>query len=149
MTPDVDPCMLAAIVAQESGGRNILQSGIPPGPGCGVGICQITSGVDWTNVLEPSYPEYGLLLDTAINLRVCAEVFLQPLVAMFSTSHLAAFAAYNAGPGTVAEEILRGESPDTWTTEGDYGASVFTAWINFNAASLGVAVDWATFIQGV
>src|ERR1700743_3302095 len=72
-----DPCMLAAIVARESSGQNILQRGVAPGPGCGVGLCQITSDVDWTNISAPYYPGYGNLLDALTNLEVGAHVFLE------------------------------------------------------------------------
>ena len=77
-TAQVTPCMLAAIANRETGGTNELQIGVPPGPGCGVGITQITAGVDWSNVNDPVYPGYGSLMDTQVNLTVCAVVFLEP-----------------------------------------------------------------------
>src|SRR5580692_9393946 len=64
-----DPCMLAAIVAQESGGANILQRGMAPGPGCGVGLGQITSGVDWSDPIHPKFQGYDLF-DPLQNLHV-------------------------------------------------------------------------------
>lgn len=141
----VQPCMLAAIVARETGGQNILQIGLPPGPGCGVGLTQITSNVDWSVLSTPTYPGYGPLLDAHINLLVCAVEFLDPLLRTFPDAHVAAFAAYNAGPGAVRAAQGRGLSPDAWTTGHDYGAAVFESWINFTAASLGVTADWAHF----
>jgi hypothetical protein len=142
-TQHVDACMLAAIVARESGGQNILQTGMAPGPGCGVGLCQITAGVDWSNGAAPAYPGFGSLLDPDVNLRVAAHAFLDPLLSMFPSNHIAAFAAYNAGPGNVQAELKKGLAPDAWTTGHDYGTDVFTSWINFAAASMGVNVDWA------
>lgn len=141
----VQPCMLAAIVARETGGQNILQIGMPPGPGCGVGLTQITSNVDWTSPASPAYPGYGPLLDVATNLRVCAIEFLDPLLRMFPDNHVAAFAAYNAGPGAIAAALARGQSPDALTTGHDYGVAVFESWINFTAASIGAGVDWTTY----
>jgi hypothetical protein len=129
----VQPCMLAAIVARETGGQNILQIGMPPGPGCGVGLTQITSGVDWT------------LLDPQTNLRVCAHEFVEPLLTMFPDNHLAVFAAYNVGAGNVQQELKQGLSPDAWTTGQDYGAAVFQSWIDFTAASMGDTADWTNF----
>ena len=141
----VEPCMLAAIVARESGGQNILQIGVPPGAGCGVGLCQITSGVNWGVITAPAYPGYGPLLDPDINLLVAAKEFLEPLLVEFPDNHLAAFAAYNAGPGSVDKALAEGLSPDTWTTNHDYGSDVFSSWINFTAASIGVSVDWSEY----
>lgn len=139
-----DPCMLAAIVARESGGQNILQHGVPPGDGCGVGICQITYGVQWIDVLNPVYPGVpGSLLDPRTNLYVAAHFFLEPTLERFPDNHVAAFAAYNLGSNAVDKELAQGISPDAWTTGNNYGASVFTDWINFVAASLGHNVDWA------
>jgi hypothetical protein len=144
-TAHVQPCMLAAIVCRETGGQNILQIGIPPGPGCGVGLTQITSGVDWSVSSTPSYPGYGPLLDAQTNLRVCATEFLEPLLDMFPDNHLAAFAAYNVGAGNVQAELKDGLSPDAWTTGHDYGTAVFESWINFTAASCGDNADWANY----
>jgi hypothetical protein len=141
----VQPCMLAAIVARETGGQNIFQIGVPPGAGCGVGLCQVTSGVDWGVLAAPTYPGYGPLLDPNVNLLVAAKEFLEPLLEQFPDSHLAAFAAYNAGPGSVDKALAEGLSPDAWTTNHDYGAAVFDSWINFTAASIGVGVDWSAY----
>jgi hypothetical protein len=141
----VEPCMLLAIVDRETGGRNVYQYGMPHGPGCGVGYTQITSGVDWSDPDHPKYPGYGDLFDPQVNFDVCAIEFLEPLLEAFPDNHLAAFAAYNLGLGGVQEEIARGESPDAETTGGDYGHAVFSDWINFTAASLGVAVDWSSW----
>ncbi len=132
----VDPCMLAAIVARESGGQNVLQYGMSPGPGCGVGLCQITSGVDWSNPATPVYPGFGLLLDIDVNLRVAAVAFLEPLLQQFSGNHAAAFAAYNAGAGAVQNALRAGRSPDSVTTDGNYGSDVMNRWLSFVARSL-------------
>jgi len=142
-TESVDACMLAAIVARETGGQNILQIGVSPGPGCGVGLCQITSGVDWSVISAPAFPGYGPLLDPHTNLLVASCEFLVPLFRQFPNNHLAVFAAYNVGPSAVSNELQHGLSPDAWTTNHDYGTDVFTSWINFSAVALGVNVDWA------
>jgi hypothetical protein len=141
----VQPCMLAAVVARETGGQNVLQIGVPPGNGCGVGLCQITSGVNWSVLAAPSFPGYGPLLDPEINLLVTAKEFLEPLLKQFPDNHLAAFAAYNAGPGSIEKALAEGVGPDAWTTNHDYGSDVFASWINFTAASIGVAVDWTHY----
>lgn len=141
-----DPCMLAAIVARESGGQNIFQHGMPLGAGCGVGICQITYAVDWTNLTNPGYPGVpGFLLDPKTNLYVAAHYFLEPTLEKFPNNHIAAFAAYNLGKDAVQRELIEGLSPDAWTSGNDYGHDVFTNWINFVAASLGHNVDWASW----
>jgi hypothetical protein len=136
--------MLAAIVQRESGGQNIFQEGIPAGPGCGVGLCQITYGVNWA---DPSFPLYNgeNLLDPLANLRIAASVFLEPALEQFPFNHIAAFAAYNLGIGGVQEEIAQGLDPDALTTGNDYGHDVFANWINFVAASCGYTVDWSTW----
>jgi len=147
-TAQVTPCMLAAIVNRETGGQNELQIGVAPGPGCGVGLTQITAGVDWSNINAPAYPGYGSLMDTQINLKVCAEVFLEPLLQQFAGDHQSAFAAYNVGAGNVQQELAEGLSPDAWTTGANYGQSVFRDWIDFVAASSGIDVsdvDWTTW----
>jgi hypothetical protein len=144
-TACVDPCMLAAIVNRESGGQNILQEGVPAGPGCGVGLCQITYGVDWETLTAPTYPGYGSLFDPLVNLRVAATAFLQPTLEQFPYNHIAAFAAYNLGVGGVQQELAQGLSPDAYTTDNDYGRDVFTDWINFVAASCGYTVDWSSW----
>ena len=140
-TSQVDPCMLAAIVHRESGGQNVLQFGMPAGPGCGVGLCQITAGVDWSNPSTPVYPGFGLLLDIDVNLRVAAVAFLDPLLKQFAGNHLAAFAAYNAGAGAVQNALRAGRSPDSVTTGGNYGSDVMATWLSFVATSLGTQVS--------
>jgi hypothetical protein len=140
-----DPCMLAAIVARESGGRNVLQDGMAPGPGCGVGICQVTAGVSWS-LTDPSWPGIpGSLLDPKTNLHVATHFFLEPALERFPNNHVAAFAAYNLGSSGVSTELAEGLSPDAWTTGDNYGASVFTDWINFSAVSLGHDVEWTSY----
>jgi hypothetical protein len=130
----VPPCALAAIVANETGGRNVLQEGVAPGPGCGVGLCQITSGVDWTNMDQPTYQADGkswALLDPSSNLFVAAKYYLAPNIfdllddrekhpaqyAEFSGEILYfAFAAFNAGLGEVISAVRVGHDPDGYTT---------------------------------
>ena len=143
-TPRVEPCMLAAIVDRETGGRNIFQIGMPKGDGCGVGLCQITAGVAWTNPAAPTFQGFALL-DPLANLVVAARFFLEPALEQFPDDHVAAFAAYNLGGGGVQRELQAHEDPDTETTGHDYGHAVFESWINFTASSLGVAVDWSTW----
>ena len=140
----VEPCMLAAIVSRESGGRNIFQVGIPAGEGCGVGLCQITANVSWSNLAQPTYHGFQLL-DPLSNLTVAARYFLEPCLEQFPDSHVAAFAAYNLGGGGVQRELDEHMDPDTYTTGHDYGHAVFTDWINFTAASIGENVDWASY----
>ncbi len=145
-TANVEPCMLAAIVERETGGRNIFQIGMPHSDGCGVGLTQITYGVDWTHPDAPTYSGYSeSLLDPLTNLTVAAVVFLQPLLAEFAGSHLDAFAGFNEGDSAVRRALARGVDPDSTTTGGDYGISVFRSWINFTADALGVNVDWASY----
>ncbi len=77
----VPPCALAAIVANETGGRNVFQEGMPHAAGCGVGLCQITSGVNWTDPKSPTYLADGqswALLDPSSNLYVAAKYYLAP-----------------------------------------------------------------------
>lgn len=131
---NVPPCALAAIVLVESGGQNILQKGMPPGPGCGVGLCQITSGVNWQDKANPLYyagNQSYQLLDPESNLFVAARFFLAP--AIRECIHLRylhptafntwspeviyfTFAAYNAGFGEVEDSVLHQHDPDAWTT---------------------------------
>lgn len=139
-----EPCMLAAIVDRESGGENILERGMIPGPGTGAGICQITFGTQWSGPF-PSFPGYGNLMDPLTNLRVAAHEFLEPALRKYPNDHVAAFAAYNLGIGGVGLELAEHLSPDAWTTGQDYGSSVFTDWINFSAASMNVDVAWSQY----
>ena len=127
----IPPCLLAAIVWRESGGQNILQEGMPPGPGCGVGLTQITAGVDWSNPAQPRFQGYRLL-DPADNLYVAAAFFLAPLISQATRAqrdYAASFAlscknqiiyavaaGYNAGWGKVAQAMAQGVDCDTLTT---------------------------------
>ncbi len=138
----VDACMLGAIVDRESGGRNVFQEGVAPGPGAGVGLCQITYGVDWSSVSTPVYPGFGRLLDPLVNLRVAAIAFLEPALATFPGNIIAAFAAYNLGIGGVQNEIAEGLHPDARTTGGNYGSDCLHRYVNFAAASMLVDVRW-------
>jgi hypothetical protein len=140
----VEPCMLAAIVDRETGGRNIFQVGVPPGEGCGVGLCQITAGVSWQRPTHPMFQGFELL-DPLSNLIVAAKFFLENALEAFPDNHVAAFAAYNLGGGGVQRELAQHLDPDAETTGHDYGHAVFESWINFTAASLSLNVDWSTF----
>ena len=127
----IPPCLLAAIVWRESGGQNILQEGMAPGPGCGVGLTQITAGVDWTNPSRPTFQGYPLL-DPADNLYVAAAFFLAPLISQAARAqrdYAASFAlacknqiiyavaaGYNAGWGKVSLAMAQGVDCDTFTT---------------------------------
>ncbi len=132
----VPPCALAAIVQRESQGRNIFQEGVPPGPGCGVGLTQITYNVDWSDPQRPVWVTPSgtrlELLDPAQNLLCSAKFFLRPAIDLmlnlrnlygaemsaFSSEVLYfAFAAYNAGGDQVESAIVRGVDPDTITTD--------------------------------
>ncbi len=75
----IPACLLAAIVWRESGGQNIYQIGVPHGPGCGVGLTQITAGVDWSNPDDPTFQGYHLMTPSD-NLYVSANFFLKGLV---------------------------------------------------------------------
>jgi hypothetical protein len=150
----VPPCALAAIVANETGGRNILQEGVPPGPGCGVGLCQVTSGVDWSSLQQPTYNGFHLM-DPGANLYVAAEYFLGPAIS-FATklkaadeAKFAAFgdgqilfyamAAYNEGETAVRDRFESGQNPDNGTTDG-YAARAMAHYLAFVAVSHEAAV---------
>jgi hypothetical protein len=146
---NIPSCLLAAIVWRETGGKNILQIGVPPGPGCGVGLTQITSGVDWTDINDPKYQGYHLM-QPADNLLVAATYFLKGLVQnainaennnpqAFQTSCrgqviFAAACGYNAGWGAVTAAISAGVDADTKTTNG-YGADVLAKYVALVTAS--------------
>jgi hypothetical protein len=141
---NIPSCLLAAIVWRESGGQNILQIGMQPGPGCGVGLTQITAGVDWSNIKDPMYQGYHLMVP-ADNLYVAANYFLRGLVqsaqnaesnnpAAFQQSCrgqiiFAAACGYNAGWGAVSAAMNQGVDADTKTTNG-YGADVLAKYIS-------------------
>jgi hypothetical protein len=141
----VDPCMLAAIVNRESQGRNIFQIGMPHAPGCGVGLCQITAGVDWADPANPTFNGLSLF-DTQSNLVIAATDFLQPALTAFPDARVYAFDAYNRGVQAVRDDLEAGRNPSLNSTNGNYGPSVFTDWINFLAASTGNAVDWSSYV---
>jgi hypothetical protein len=144
--PLVTQSMLAAIIDRETGFRNIFQEGVPRGPGCGVGPCQITSGVDWTDLDHPTYNGTGLDLTVVRNnLLVCCRNFLVPVLREFGGSHQEAFDAYNLGGGNVENEIAQGKSPDTWTTGGNYGRSVMQNWITYAGMALNMTPDWSSW----
>jgi len=124
------PCALGAVISRESRGENVLQAGKKPGPGCGVGLTQITSGVDWSDLSDPKYRTYRLL-DTTSNILVAVRFFLIPALnrcldlrneykAVMETISpqilYFVFAAYNAGFGTVRRSVMASEDPDRHTT---------------------------------
>jgi hypothetical protein len=145
----VPPCALAAIVDNESEGRNVLQEGMQPGPGAGVGLCQITAGVDWSDLAHPKFHGYDLW-NEADNLYVAAAYFLAPAIqsalrlqrddptgfARFGDGQVLfyAFAAYNAGFGAVLARYNAGENPDDSTTNG-YAARGLAAYNDFVSGS--------------
>lgn len=150
---NVPPCLLAAIVARETGGRNILQEGMPPGAGCGVGLCQITSGVDWSSIDHPSYDGLALLTPSS-NLHVAVYNFLSGLVGSAVAAQasspvsfaaacrgqvvFAAAAGYNAGWGKVELALSLSVDADQYTTSGEdgpYAADVLAKYLAFVAES--------------
>ncbi len=139
----IPPCLLAAIVWRETGGQNILQIGMEPGPGCGVGLTQITSDVDWSAPAKPSYQGYDLLV-AADNLYVAAAFFLAPALAAavrlqrdnpagFSVAcHgqlvYGAAGAYNAGTGALQQAVAQGVDLDVYTTN-NYASDVLAKYL--------------------
>lgn len=145
----VPPCLLAAIVARETGGRNVFQEGMPHADGCGVGLTQITAGVCWDDAANPTFHGYRLL-NEAENLYVAAAYFLAPLIA--SAARLqrdnpggfehsckgqivyAAAAGFNAGWGAVLRAVSQGRDCDDFTTN-RYATDVLARYEAFVAAS--------------
>lgn len=132
------PCFIAAIMWRETGGQNIYQRDMPHSPGCGVGLTQITSSVDWSNPDDPTLAGFHLM-KPADNLYVCAAYYAVPLLSnaerlqrdnprAFDVScrgqrAFAAAAGYNAGWGKVLLAIAKGVDADTYTTN-NYAADV-------------------------
>jgi hypothetical protein len=120
----VPPCALGATIMRESHGQNVLQAGKPPGPGAGVGYCQITSGVNWSDLKHPTYAFASKvydLWDPASNLYVGAAAFLAPAIGKMTTLQAKlgpiampnpvlfyAFACYNQGIGKITGIIEAG-----------------------------------------
>ena len=140
----VSPMMVAAIIDRESNWRNIFQEGVERGTGCGVGLCQVTYGVDWTDMNKPKFRGVDLTVPR-YNIAVAIRNFLLPALQAFPNSHQEAFDAYNLGIGGVQGEIAAGESPDTFTTGGNYGRAVMQTWITYASIGLGLQVDWSTW----
>jgi hypothetical protein len=153
----IPSCLLAAIVNRESGGRNILQEGVPPGPGCGVGLCSITSGVSWAVLTRPEYlfqGQYWDLLDPSSNLFIAAKAFLLPALIncttlkqlcpdttrRFGDGQLAFYVAatFNSGFSTVTKAVYAGVSPDLYTTD-NYGAAVLATYEQYVSESHAMA----------
>lgn len=145
----VPACLLAAIVSRETEGKNIYQIGVPRGEGCGVGLCQITAGVNWSDINNPTFNGKNLM-DPATNLCVAVDDFLIGLVqnaqdAQFTSpvsfkaacrnqQAFAAAAGYNAGWGKVEEALEQSVDADRYTTN-DYAADVLQRYTNFVAES--------------
>ncbi len=145
----IPPCLLAAIVWRETGGRNELQIGMEPGPGCGVGLTQITSGVDWSVPGKPMYQGYALLVP-ADNLYVAAAFFLAPDLAAAARLQrdnpagftaacrdqlvYAAAGAFNAGTGALQQAVAQGVDLDTYTTN-DYASDALAKYLTLVAES--------------
>ena len=145
----VPACFLAAIVNRETGGRNIFQTGMPLGDGCGVGLTQITSGVVWNKAKmdDPTFEGYHLM-DEASNLYVAAAFFIAPLIQSalrlqrdapvsfdrFGNGQVAYYAAagYNEGWNAVLSRFDQGIDPDGGTTD-NYAkavAAMYDAFVN-------------------
>lgn len=121
---EVPPCALGAIVMRESGGRNVLQKGKPPGPGAGVGYCQITYGVNWPDTEHPTFTFHRQIFDLwdpTSNLYVGAAAFLKLALAAMQRLRskvgatamplpilFYAFASYNAGATKITDIISSG-----------------------------------------
>lgn len=151
--PTVAPCQLGAHVIWESRGQNVFQQGVKRGPGCGVGLGQITApqespggeGVVWADINNPYYlgpdGKHYVLLDPQSNLYVAAKFFLERLNAQaaqaqkespisFSAScHgqivYAAAAGYNAGWGAVEEALAGSFDANKVTYSKSYASDVF------------------------
>lgn len=153
----IPACLLAAIVQRESGGRNILQEGVPPGPGCGCGLTQVTSSVLWLTLDKPQYKfqgQYWDLLDPSSNLFIAAKAFLLPAMincrtltslcpettARFGNGQLVFYVAcsYNAGFGAVTKAVYAGVNPDKLTTD-NYGSAVLATYEQYVAESHAIA----------
>jgi len=151
----IPPCFLAAIVKRETGGRNIFEIGVPPGPGCGVGLCQVTYDVSWTNVDRPTFTGASGrvydLLSVPDNLACAVVEFLTPLVGQMERLRAVSptlygqcaagqilkgvAAGYNAGEPAVRSAVLTGQQVDTVTEHGNYASDVFQSYLNFCLAS--------------
>jgi hypothetical protein len=124
---------------------------MPPGDGCGVGLCQITASVDWADLSKPTFQGYDLMNESD-NLYVAAAYFLAPLLAdaaRLQANNPAAFAkscrgqevfavavGYNGGWGMVQQAVANGVDADGDTTDG-YGAAVLAYYEAFVAESGG------------
>jgi hypothetical protein len=151
----IPPCFLAAIVKRETGGRNILQIGVPPGPGCGVGVCQITYAVRWDDTSRPTFSgasgrEYDLQ-SVPDNLACAVVEFLTPLAGQMESLRSVSptlygqcaagqilcgvAAGYNAGYAPVASAVANAQQVDSVTTGGNYASAVFQSYLDFCVAS--------------
>lgn len=146
----IPPCLLAAIMWRETGGTNELQIGVAPGPGCGVGLCQITSGVSWNSLTDPTYDGYHIFTKPADNLYVAAAYYIAPdlanaaraqrdqpaefSIACHNQEVVAVAAAFNGGWGIVERAMANGVDVDTYTTDG-YAADCLSKFIALTTES--------------
>jgi hypothetical protein len=136
----IPPCLLAAIIWRETGGTNEYQIGMPHAPGCGVGLTQITEGVNWSNPDDPTLHGYRLM-KPADNLYVAAAYFLAPLIsdavraqrdraqafaiACRGQDVFAVAAGYNSGWGAVMRAMDASVDADHFTTN-NYASDVLS-----------------------
>lgn len=143
------PCLVAAVMNRETGGANVFQKGMPKGPGCGVGLMQITSSVDWSNVDDPMLYGYHLMRPED-NIHCAVAFYLVPaliVAARLQQNDPQGFeaachgqlaygvaAAYNAGPGALQKAVAGRFDVDTLTTN-DYASDVFDTYVAMAGAS--------------
>lgn len=141
----VPPCLLAAIVKRETNGQNIFQIGMPRGTDCGVGLAQITYGVNWADKNHPTLAGLDLTVPSN-NLRVAVQQFLTGLIndalaaqqespVEFGVScrgqvAYAVACGYNAGFNAVEQAMAQGVDADTKTTN-DYAAEVYPRYLAY------------------
>jgi len=109
----VDPALLFAVMARETGGRNVVGDG-----GHGRGLMQID---DRSHGKWLAANEQGMNPET--NVAYGARV-LRANIDAFPGNLKAAVAAYNAGAGRVRAALAKGADPDTVTTGKNYAADV-------------------------
>lgn len=147
----VPPCLLAAIMWRETGGTNEYQIGMPHAPGCGVGLTQITSNVEWSNPDDPTLDGFHLM-KPADNLYVAAAYYLAPLLANAARAQrdvpaafeascrgqqvFAVAAGFNAGWGAVQRALAEGVDADRFTTDA-YAGDVLVKYEELVTESLG------------
>jgi len=145
---------IAAEIMRESGGQNILQIGVAPGPGCGVGPCQITYAVQWDDIANPTFVGASgtvyHLMDPAQNIMCAAVEFMKPLIAQMEALRdrlpanfgticrgqilFAVAGGYNAGYQEVHDAVVNCTPVDDGTTNG-YATDVFRRYLNYCTAA--------------